>query len=49
MWKPWHRADVLIPEGRKFRLWEVKAASSVKDYYLDDGALGAAQPSGLSQ
>ena len=35
------RADVLIPEGRKFRLWEVKAASSVKDYYLDDCAVQA--------
>ena len=35
------RADVLIPEGRKYRLCEVKAASSVKDYYLDDCAVQA--------
>lgn len=35
------RADVLIPEGRKYRLCEVKAASGVKDYYLDDCAVQA--------
>ena len=35
------RTDVLIPEGRKYRLCEVKAASEVKAYYFADCAVQA--------
>ena len=33
------RADLLLPEAGGYRMVEVKAATSVKDYYLDDAAI----------
>jgi hypothetical protein len=33
------RADLLLPEDRGYRMVEVKAATSVKDYYLADVAI----------
>lgn len=33
------RADLLLPHGRGYRMVEVKAATSVKDYYLADAAI----------
>ena len=33
------RADLMLPEARGYRMVEVKAATSVKNYYLDDVAI----------
>jgi len=33
------RADLLLPESNGYRMVEVKAATSVKDYYLEDVAI----------
>jgi hypothetical protein len=33
------RADVLIPQGRRWRMVEVKSSASVKDYQVEDAAI----------
>lgn len=35
------RADLLLPDGERYRMVEVKSAASVKDYYQEDAAIQA--------
>jgi len=35
------RVDLLLPDKRRYRIVEVKSATSVKDYYLEDAAVQA--------